>query len=735
MNETQFLPTPSSFLVHPGEPFIHRDMSWLQFNERVLQEARTGSNPLLERLKFLAITSRNLDEFFMIRYLSVSELKSHSNRKNKTRIQESVRKTLLEKVSTFSAIQSETLDLLSSELETHGVYIVQQAKRDDRFMTMGRKIFFEKIFPFLGPPEIVSPGSLSKIENLQIGVIASGGLAWKLARNIPLVFLEKVDSESFIFFLDDLLLTFMVEAFRLHGPIGVLRFTRDGDLSIESLEEDPHLIPEIVRANLRSRDQGRFVRVESTGEISQFWLKKLVKYGKINPHQIQTSPTTLCLGALWTFVGALTKEKKTELTMCHPDTQAIVPQGMKFDDKDPGAIFGTILKKDILLHHPYDSFDAYVNFVRAACLDPLVVEICQTVYRMDAVSPVIDLLKAAASNRENPKKVRVIIELRARFDELNNLELAENLRASGVDVGFGFGELKLHAKITHVRRKNQNNPSQIQHFTHLSTGNYNSQTARIYEDFALVTANPVFGEDASLFFNSVFKGEVPKGFKVLVGAPIQLHRKLLNLIEAETAAALRGEKARIKAKVNALVDEGVIAKLYEASRAGVRIDLVVRGACSLIPGVKNLSENIRVMSVVDRYLEHSRIYYFGYSKKMYLSSADWMPRNFFSRLELAFPILDENIFKFLENIVLPAYAVDTVRARELTAQGTWKKRTPTTLLTSQKKVAQELSKLVGNKSYEKPDPKYFGVSDKKTKDPQIRVQFFFEDLNSRLLEG
>jgi polyphosphate kinase len=206
----------------------------------------------------------------------------------------------------------------------------------------------------------------------------------------------------------------------------------------------------------------------------------------------------------------------------------------------------------------------------------------------------------------------------------------------------------------------------------------------------------------------------------------------LSLIEAETAAALRGEKARIKAKVNALIDEGVILKLYEASRAGVKIDLVVRGACSLIPGVKNLSENIKVYSVVDRYLEHSRIYYFGHSKKMYLSSADWMPRNFFSRLELAFPIVDEKIFSFLENIVLPTYALDTVRARELTAQGTWKKRTPATLNSVQKKTALSLSKLVGDKSYEKPDPKYFESSGKKSGTPQIRAQFFFEDLNSTI---
>jgi polyphosphate kinase len=293
----------------------------------------------------------------------------------------------------------------------------------------------------------------------------------------------------------------------------------------------------------------------------------------------------------------------------------------------------------------------------------------QTVYRMDAVSPVIKALKKAASK----KIVRVIIELRARFDELNNLRLADELRSAGVEVAFGFGRLKLHAKVALITRKVD---GQTRLYTHLSTGNYNAATSRQYTDLAILTANQEMGRDARHFFDKVWNAEVPNSFKQLVSAPSRLHRKLIQLIEAETEAARKGQKGRIVAKVNALVDKAVIEKLYQASTAGVQVDLIVRGACSLVPGVQGLSENIRVISVVDRFLEHSRLYYFQSSQVMYLSSADWMPRNFFSRLELAFPILDPLIYRYIVEILIPTYLSDTAKAKELTPIGTWKKRAP-----------------------------------------------------------
>jgi polyphosphate kinase len=710
MSESLFLPTPHSLLAKPDQPFIHRDASWLQFNERVLYEARANSNPLVERLKFLSITSRNLDEFFMVRYASLLKKSKVEN--------QTFKDSLLGIVSTFGALQAETLDFLVTEFDSFGLKIVINCRSDERFLALGRKIFMEKIFPNLGAPETLSQSAINKLQNLQKAILGPGGLGWRVSTSLPGVFLEKTEHGHYLFFLDDLIINFLSESFRIKGSVGVLRLTRDSDNSIESIEDDPQFIPEMVRANIKSRDHGPVVRVQTVGEISQYWLKQITKFAKVSNIQIQASPTSLCLGSLWTVTGVLSSEFGDNAKMCYAPTSAKIPERLNLNRYSSGEIFESISKQDILLHHPYDSFDAFVNFIRAACEDPFVTEIGQTVYRIDAVSPVVDLLKKAASNSVSPKKVKVVIELRARFDELNNLALAENLRSSGVEVAFGFGKLKVHAKMAYVVRTDPVSKKAVV-YTHLSTGNYNAQTARIYEDFALITARPQIASDALYFFKSVFDGQIPRSLKSLITAPMQLHKKLLSLIEAETAAALRGEKAQIRAKVNALVDHGLISQLYQASKAGVKIELVVRGACSLIPGVRGLSENIKVYSIVDRYLEHSRIYYFENSGKLYLSSADWMPRNFYSRLEIAFPVEDPELFKFLKDVVLPAYLVDTVRGRELTAQGTWKRRTLSALSSAQKKVTSELSQMLTGKNAIKPGP------------AAIRAQFFFESLNNQ----
>ncbi len=266
--------------------------------------------------------------------------------------------------------------------------------------------------------------------------------------------------------------------------------------------------------------------------------------------------------------------------------------------------------------------------------------------------------------------MRVVLELRARFDESNNLRVAEELGKAGVEVKFGFGNLKLHAKVTLITRREGDKTVR---YTHLSTGNYNAKTARQYTDISIFTSHAEIGEDARHFFDSVYKKEVPTNFKQLVTAPTKLHARMRTLIRAEAEAAKAGKSARIVAKVNALVDEKLIEDLYMASQSGVKIDLIVRGACSLVPGVKGLSENIRVISIVDRFLEHSRIYWFQQSGVMYLSSADWMPRNFFSRLEIAFPVLDPRLYKFMTEVLIPGYLRDNTRARRLTARGVWEK--------------------------------------------------------------
>ncbi len=656
-----FLPTLPSLLAHSNIPLIHRDLSWLQFNERVLAESRAPTNPLLERAKFVAISASNLDEFFMIRLASLGRSIGALSRTDvpaSSRLNR-IRSSILENVAKFGAKQAEAFELVASELEGEGVRFIRQTKEGEEGFASGKAVFEEQVLPKLGSPEGFSHGKLSQLENLQTGALFKSNVWFRIPRALPPVF--KLE-QGFIF-LDDLLATHLGSAFRLEGQPGFVRLTRDGDFTVDLEEEDTESIPDVVRTGIRSREKGRPVRLQYSGEMSEQLLRQAAVTLRLVAGQVIPAPYTLFLHGLWSVVKELPDEMASKPALGYPAFQSIVPAGLR----PTSSIFDEIKKRDQLLHHPYDSFDGYVNWIHAAAADPAVEMIEQTVYRMDALSPVIAALKDAAGR----KRVRVLIELRARFDELNNLALADDLRKAGVEVAFGFGKLKLHAKVALVTRREEG--KQVL-YTHLSTGNYNAMTARQYTDLALLTANPEIGADAKHFLDKVSLGEVPTSFKRLVSAPARLHRRLLAHIQAETEAAKAGRKARIVAKVNALVDDLVIEELYKASQAGVQVDLIVRGACSLIPGVKGLSENVRVISIVDRFLEHSRIYYFGDSKALYLSSADWMPRNFFSRLEIAFPVTDPHLYQYLEQVVIPTYLTDTAKARELTPQGTWKKR-------------------------------------------------------------
>lgn len=704
-----FLPTPPSLLAAPGEPFLHRDLSWLQFNERVLAEAREHTNPLLERLKFLSITASNLDEFFMIRFASLGRTVRLLTRQDPA-VAESharVRDDILERVGSFATRQAETLDLLSTELEYEGISIQRNTKPGDEAFEAGKEIFATQILPSLTPPEPWNRTSLESIENLGLRAFFPSDLWFRVPKGIPGAYVSRpaADGKLFVFLLDDLLLTHLGDAFRLVGTPGILRVTRDGDFTVDLEEEDPESIPELIRTGIGSRDKGRVVRIQHVGELPEdLFRKALLAYRMLQPQFFQ-APGTLHLQSLWSIVSQIPEPIRTRPTLTYPMLVGAVTTSFQKEALEKEDLFEKVRRHDYLFHHPYDSFDAFVHWIENACKDPDVIRIEQTVYRMDAFSPVIDALKAAATK----KKIQVIIELRARFDELNNLRLADDLRRAGVEVAFGFGSLKLHAKIALVTRKEKtpDGTEKLVHYTHLSTGNYNATTARQYEDLAILTAHPEFGEDARLFFDAIWNRQVPDAtaaaalgapapaptieaitapsplkepfkvpsrFKQLVPAPTRLYNKLVKLIQEETEAAKKGSKARIFAKVNALVDHRLIEHLYVAAQAGVKIDLVVRGACSLIPGVQGLSTNIRVLSIVDRFLEHSRIYYFGSSGALYLSSADWMQRNLLSRLELAFPVLDPTLHRTFTEILIPCMLEDTVRARELTAQGAWKKK-------------------------------------------------------------
>lgn len=661
-----YLPTLPSLLAQPNTPFIHRDLSWLQFNERVLNEARDPSNPLLERIKFLAISSTNLDEFFMIRFSSHSKAIANLIKTDPAVAERrtEIRDSILETVSEFIGRQADTLETLVAELENAGIFLVRGARVGDVAFEHGKKVFEEYVLPHLSVPEPFVVGSLSNLENMQSAVIFKSDRWLRIPKSLPQVFVSPQEGGVFVYFLDDLLLSHL-EGSAL-TPLGILKLTRDGDFSVDLDVEDPESIPEVVRSGLGAREKGRPARLQYIGGFTEAFLTSCLGTLKLQSGQLLIAPGSLCFGGLWTIVNQCPESillKNPNLK--HLGFESKLPK--IFDN--PREIFSNIKNEDILLHHPYDSFEGYIRFIQAACEDPNVVSIEQTVYRVDALSPIIEVLKKAAAT----KTIRVIIELRARFDELNNLRLADELKKAGVEVAFGFGKLKLHAKIALVTRRESN--GMLFWYTHLSTGNYNAVTSRVYTDLAIITSRPEVGQDARHFFDSVMQEQLPTAFKYLVAAPTRLHRRLLSHIQSEAEAAKAGQKARIVAKVNALVDEEVVEHLYRASQAGVQIDLIVRGACSLIPGIQGLSENIRVISVIDRFLEHSRIYYFGHSQVMYLSSADWMPRNFFSRLELAFPVTDSVLFQYLEQIVIPIYLSDHVKARELTPLGTWKKRT------------------------------------------------------------
>lgn len=694
------LPTLHQLLTEPGRPLIHRDLSWLQFNERVLSEARNNDTPLLERIKFLAISASNLDEFFMIRFASLRSSISQARRQGQAEREEAlirIRDNILKTVGEFTFKQAATLELLQKQLLQNKIQIVTKLKLDDQLVPEARAIFETEILPHIGHPREHGLHRLGQLENLQMGYVFSSGMFIPIPRSLPQVFVNDQNSKRIkAFVLDELLMRFLPELFGTKETLGALRLTRDGDIPIELENDDYGSIPDRVRSSLSSREKGRPVRLQYRGEIFDHLLGEVLNFFKLEPQQSFPAPHSLSISGLWTLVKA-TADRPSCKKLVYAPLRPFVPPVFKKKE----SLFEKLKEKDLIFHHPYDSFDAYVEWIRIASEDPQVEVIQQTVYRMDALSPVIDLLQKAAKK----KKVRVVIELRARFDELHNLSLAEKLRSAGVEVAFGFGRLKIHAKLALVTRREG---GELVHYTHLSTGNYNATTARQYEDLAILTANPDFGTDAMHFFDSVFSRKVPSAFRKLVSAPRDLHRRLQALIESETRAASEGRPARIVAKVNALVDEGMIEKLYQASQAGVQIDLIVRGACSLVPGVPGLSENIRVMSVIDRFLEHSRIYYFEHSRALFLSSADWMPRNFFSRLELAFPVVDPSVFDFISKIVIGAYLSDVGRSKKLLPQGVWKKRSSSDV-----------------------DKKTFSLIEKLTENKSVRVQFFFAELTNK----
>lgn len=668
----------------PSVPLLNRELSWLAFNERVLDEARSERWPLLERLKFLSISETNLDEFFMIRVAGLREqlLAELVEPGDDGMTPAEQLKAVRSAAERMEADQSAVLmrDLLP-KLEAAGIRILECKDLDDVRREAAQRWFRSNVLPVL-TPLAVDPGHpfpfLSNLSlNLAIEVRNPESDDVKFARvKIPqtlprLLSLreivegkKRVKPEKAEF----LLLESLVQANvgELFPGLEILsshlfRVTRDADIEIQ--EDEASDLLSTIEQEVRRRRFGAVVRLEISPDAPKRVRKLLMRQLEVGEGDVYEVAGLLGAGDMM----ALTKLDRRDLK--DPPFVPAVPA--VFHDPD-ASIFAAIRKGDVLLHHPYESFQPVLDMIERAADDSKTLAIKMTLYRTSSESPLIPALIRAA---ENGKQVAVLVELKARFDEENNITWAKALERAGVHVVYGVVGLKTHAKIALVVRREKD---EIRRYVHLGTGNYNPATARVYTDFGLLTCRPEFGEDATRLFNSLtgFAGKLT--YERLVTAPKDLHRTVVEWIERETAHAKAGRPAGIRAKMNALVEPKVIAALYEASKAGVPVELVVRGICCLVPGVAGLSENVRVRSVVGRFLEHSRFFVFenGGAREVWCSSADWMQRNFFRRVEIAFPVLDEGIAKHLATEVFPSSWKDDAGSHELGADGRYARRAP-----------------------------------------------------------
>ena len=674
-----------------SEAFINRELSWLEFNLRVLEEAENEENPLLERMKFLAIFSSNLDEFFMVRVAGVREqafgdgapqdfaadglTASEQLRAIADRSQELVARQyrcLQENIG--PAMRQAGFHLLRDTDLTQ-----EQKKYVDRF-------FLDRALPILTPmacdPSHPSPRYHNR--GLYLGAMLEHekGLGPKqlfavvqVPQVLPRVILLPGNSRNNVSFvlLEELVAARLPELF---GGFSVkswttFRITRDCDQELLEQESDDML--KLIEERLKERQRGQAVRLEIAAKADESIAQRIVDDEDLKG--LSEEPGVTTYNEVYRIDGPLDLTGLWELYK--------LPGFEKFHDKPytprrPPAfrqqkdIFSTVSREDVLVHHPYESFDPVVDFVTSAARDPRVLAIKQTLYRTSGDSPIIRALMDAA---EAGKHVTALVELKARFDEANNVSWARKLERAGVHVVFGFLDLKTHCKVSLVIR---NEREGLKRYVHLGTGNYNPATATSYTDLGLFTADIEIAEDASALFNLLTGYSQGHEWKKLIVAPNDLHRRTLELINSQTALASAGKPARIFAKVNSLADHQIIKALYRASQEGVPIEILSRGICCLRPGVPGLSENIHVRSIVDRFLEHSRIFVFGegLNAEVYLGSADWMPRNFFRRVEVMFPVLAEPLKERLLGTVIPTYGNDTARARRLSSDGSYTLDTP-----------------------------------------------------------
>lgn len=678
------LPENSPFLPTEEARFINRELSWLAFNTRVLEEAENPKNPLYERVKFLSICASNLDEFFMVRVAGLKDHVLHNLIKysdDGLTSKEQLAHISLRAQDLRQRQQLVWVHLKQEMRDAHlQVIVAGQLKKAEREWLAD--YFMDQLFPVLTPIAIDPAHPFPFLPNLGIAMmfrlvqgektkhvreqIAVIPLPATLARFIVLPATTKTTTR--VIRLEDVIALFIDELFPSYKPTdsAVMRITRDSDLEVHDEAED---LARVFEHAIKRRRRGRVIQVKTLSSISGSMLALIAEHLQVGVDDINLVEEMVGLSHIM------------QLYDLGPDSLKFTPFQARTPERIQdfgGDCFAAIAAKDILVHHPFESFDVVVRFLRQAAADPNVISIKQTLYRTSDDSPIVRALIEAA---EAGKSVTALIELKARFDEEANIKWARDLERAGAQVVYGFVKLKTHAKVSQVIRRED---GKLKAYVHLGTGNYHPKTARVYTDLSYFTCDPDISRDVSYFFNFVTGYATPRELKKLVMAPNDLRNRLLDHVAQEIAFAKAGKPANIWAKMNAIVDPILVDALYAASQAGVQIHLVVRGICALRPGVPGLSENIHVKSVIGRFLEHSRIFCFGNSAplpsdtaKIYIASADWMVRNFDMRVEVMTPIENATVHDQILDQIMNAYMKDDTQSWTLLPDGSYKRIIPT----------------------------------------------------------
>ena len=673
-------PLPSNELDRP-ENFINRELSWLEFNARVLEEAIDPAQPLLERVRFLSIVGTNLDEFFEVR---IAGLKQQITSKSVL-----VGPDHLPAAEVFVLASRRAHELVERQYRCWNEDIVPALHKENIFiqdfhslhpaaLAWADRLFSEELFPVLTPlavdPSHPFPQLLNKSHNLIVLLNRPGDAEVltaivQIPRVLPRLLLLPEEAAREIgpgvhyVELQDLIKHYIGRLFvgldvrEAHA----FRMTRNSDLYID--EEEAENLLHTIEEELRRLNRGKAVRLEVEAGTPPEIERYLLETFRLTETDLYRLPGPINFLHLQPLFSSDTFPRLRDRPFQPVPAKALPPEA---------DIFEVMRKQDVLLHHPYESFQSVVDLIERAAEDKSVLAIKMTLYRTSTNSPIVRALLLAAIKG---KQVTVLVELKARFDEANNIRWARQMEDAGIHVVYGLVGLKTHCKMLMIVRRDED---RIRLYTHLGTGNYNTTTARFYTDLSLLTTAPELTAEVALLFNNLTGPSEYRGDKKLLIAPFDLRSRFIKLIANERDLARAGGEGRIVVKLNSLVDEEIIVAMYEAAKAGVKIDLIVRGMCCLRPGVPGLSENIRVVSIIGRFLEHSRIYYFGNGGKglVYLGSADWMPRNFDRRVEVIFPVEDEAARCRITDEILPAFLTDNIKSYELQPDGTYRRRHP-----------------------------------------------------------